>query len=122
MATAMRATSRRPFRSCSQTPRPSSNSEPKAAISTRTSSVNQLLSTALCIKKMTPSRVAKPPIQASTRPPNTRSNSILVIGFEGGGGGGEWPGGGSDGGRKAGGTSYLGSWFMTAPQVVDDAG
>jgi hypothetical protein len=51
--------------------------------------VNQLLSTALRIKKMTPSRVARPPIQASTRPPNTRSNSIREMGLKGAGGGGD---------------------------------
>ena len=55
--------------------------------SARTSSVNQLLSTALRIRKTTPSRVARPPIQASTRPPNRRSNSIRDLGSRGAGGG-----------------------------------
>jgi len=46
----------------------------------RISSVNQLLSTALRMKKTTPSRTAKPPIQASARP-NRRSNWIRDIGL-----------------------------------------
>jgi hypothetical protein len=40
--------------------------------------VNQLLSTALRIRKTRPRRTAKPPIQAIARP-NSRSNSILEI-------------------------------------------
>src|SRR6186997_2126788 len=114
----MRATSRWPFFSCSQTPSASSEREPSAARMVRISSVNQLLSTALRIKKMTPSRVARPPIQASTRPPNSRSNSIREIGFAGGGGGAACRGGCSDGGRKAGGTYFDSSFIGLLPSCL----
>src|ERR1044071_3777207 len=93
-------------------PRPSSEREPTAASRTRTSSVNQLLSTALRIRKTSPSRVARPPIQASTRPPNTRSNSILEI--ESGPGGGACPPG-----RSPSVPLCLLVSFIASPLVVD---